>query len=488
MIVDRAIAAKIREWREHPGQMVRELFGATPEKFQDEGLAAFPHTPRLAMKAAKGPGKTTFLAWIGWNFLLTRPEPKCAATSISGQNLADNFWTEMSKWMGKSPFLMDKFTWTKSRIFANEHSETWWMSARTWPQSADASKQADTLAGLHADYILFLLDESGGMPDAVMAAADAALASCVEGHIVQVGNPTQLSGPLYRACSSEKHLWMVIEITGDPDDPNRCERISKQWALDQIAKWGRDNPYVLVNVFGRFPPSSFNALLGPDEVDESMNRMYRADQIGKTARILGVDVALFGDDASSIARREGLQGYPFLTYRNLDSTQGAAQVNRTWNEWRADACFVDGTGGFGAGWGDQLRLLGKAPIMVQYAGAPHDKARYYNKRAEMYFDLVEWVRRGGALPKSDRLKQALINTTYTAPKNLLILEPKEFIKTKISFSPDEADSFAQTFAEPVTARAAMVPRPRTSQDDWHPFRSDMDTPGPRAYQDYDPMR
>ena len=37
-------------------------------------------------------------------------------------------------------------------------------SARTSPQNADKTQQANTLAGLHADYIMFVLDESGGMP------------------------------------------------------------------------------------------------------------------------------------------------------------------------------------------------------------------------------------------------------------------------------------------------------------------------------------
>ena len=38
------------------------------------------------------------LAWLAWNFLLTRREPKIAATSITATNLADNLWAEMAKW------------------------------------------------------------------------------------------------------------------------------------------------------------------------------------------------------------------------------------------------------------------------------------------------------------------------------------------------------------------------------------------------------
>src|SRR5262245_5571063 len=82
----------INEWWDSPPRFVREVFGATPDPWQDEVLAAFPRTPRLAMKACKGPGKTTVLAWLAWNFLLTRDDPKIAATSVSGDNLADNLW------------------------------------------------------------------------------------------------------------------------------------------------------------------------------------------------------------------------------------------------------------------------------------------------------------------------------------------------------------------------------------------------------------
>jgi hypothetical protein len=77
--------------------------------------------------------------------------------------------------------------------------------------------------------MLFVLDESGGMPEAVMAAAEAAMASGIETHIVQAGNPTQLSGPLYRASERDRKLWRVWEITGHPDDPKRTPRMPVAW-------------------------------------------------------------------------------------------------------------------------------------------------------------------------------------------------------------------------------------------------------------------
>lgn len=400
------------------------------------------------MRCCKGPGKTAVLAWLAWNFLLTRPHPKIAATSITAENLADNLWTEMAKWQARSPLLQAAFEWQKTRIIAKDHPETWWMSARTWPKSADSSQQADTMAGLHADYLLFLVDESGGIPDAVMATCEAGLSSCKEGHIIQAGNPTHLSGPLYRACTQDRHKWHVTEITGDPDDPKRSPRVSVEWARDQIRTYGADNPWVLVNVFGRFPPGSLDSLIGPDEVREAMSRVIRPEQYNYAAKILGVDVARYGDDASIIFPRQGLAGFNPKILRNLDSLQGAGHVAQAWGKWQADAVMIDASGGYGAGWIDALRGMGRDPIGVEFAGRP-TSAKYLNKRAEMWFEMVEWVKRGGVLPDSPELLADLTTPTYAFRGDKLQIEAKDQIKARLGRSPDWGDALALTFAFPV---------------------------------------
>src|SRR5262249_56383300 len=114
--------------------------------------------------------------------------------------------------------------------------------------------QGETLAGLHADHILFILDEAGGIPDAVMASAEAALSSCKEGHIVQAGNPTHLEGPLWRACTSERRLWKIVEITGDPDDPRRATRGKPRGGGGEIGENRRGKPRGVGDCFGPLSP------------------------------------------------------------------------------------------------------------------------------------------------------------------------------------------------------------------------------------------
>jgi hypothetical protein len=341
---------------------------------------------------------------------------------------------------------------------------------------------------------MWLLDESGDYPEAIMPVCEGIFnGNPVEAHIVQAGNPTQLSGPLYRACTVARKLWTVIEITADPDDPKRTPRVSVEVAREQIEQYGRDNPYVLVRIFGQFPPSAFNALIGPDELTAATRRSYRPEDISSAALIFGVDVARFGDDQSIIFPRRGVQAFLPKKFRNIDSTVGSGALARMWDEYGADAVFVDNAGLGGGGWIDALIGLGKSPVAIDFGGRAHDAQRYHNRRAEMYFDLVQWIKRGGAIPDDPGLIAALTQTTYTfsrAGGAAMLLEPKESVKKKLGYSPDEADALALSFAEPVSPKRPAVGKPR-HQVEYDPFanlgKAVQDSYG-RSASDYDPFK
>ncbi len=113
----------------------------------------------------------------------------------------------------------------------------------------------------------------------------------------------------------------MIDITADPDDPRRTPRVSVEHAREQIGLYGRDNPWVLVNIFGQFPPSSLNSLIEPEEVRTAMARCWRPFQIGAAPKVLGVDVARFGDDRSrrSSSVSQPAQGLMWLARRRARS-------------------------------------------------------------------------------------------------------------------------------------------------------------------------
>jgi len=116
-------------------------------------------------------------------------------------------------------------------------------------------------------------------------------------------NPTSFDGVLYVASVTQSHLWDIIKITGDPDDPERSPRISIEWAREQIKEYGRDNPWVMATILGMFPPASINQLLGIEEVEAAMARGLRPDVYEWEKKRLGIDVARFGDDRTVLFPR-----------------------------------------------------------------------------------------------------------------------------------------------------------------------------------------
>lgn len=453
-----AIATLVR-WKTDPVAFVRENFGVEPDEWQLEVLGEFARTQRIAMIAAKGCGKTTVEAWCILNFLSTRPHANIACTSVSGDNLRDGLWKELAKWLGQSAFLSANFDWQKERIVSKTHPATWWAAARTWAKSADAQQQSETLAGLHSDYVLFVLDEAGAIPQAVAVTAEAALASGIETKLLIGGNPTTLDGPLYTAAVTQRYLWHVVRVTGDPDDPKRSPRIDLEWAKQQIAAYSRSSPWVMVNVLGLFPPASLNSLLGPEEVEAAMRRHLHEHEYKWAQKRIGVDVARYGDDRTVLFPRQGLASFRPRVMRHergsAVSTDIAAAVMASKAKWGSEVEIFDATGGFAAGAVDVLQASGAAPVSMQFH-SPADDARYVNRRAEMWFRMAEWVRKGGALPPIPELTGELTAPTYTFVNGKFQLEAKDQVKQRLGRSPDLADALALTFAlQDLPAASAM---------------------------------
>lgn len=461
----KAFGQEVKKWRNNALYGAHKLFGFKPDPAQKEFLEAFNpgnEKRRIGLKACVGPGKTAVLAVACWLFLASRPFPKIAATSISWDNLQDNLWPEMAKWQQKSPYLMQKFEWQKTRIFSKEHPERWWMSARAWSKTADKEKLGLTLAGLHEDYTMAVIDESGGVPLEVTNRAEATMATVGGEHwLLQAGNPTHLEGPLYRACTTDRHLWVIIEITGDPDDPKRSPRISHQWAKEQVEKYGRDNPWVMVNILGKFPPSSINTLLGPDEVHEAMNRDYDEAAFAIQAKILGIDCGRFGGARSVIFPRQGKQALvPVVLRPNRTEPDWtgkfAARIMQAHNKWNPDAIFIDASGGWAGGVVDGCRVGGLSLIEV-FVGTKAVDPRYKNRRAEVLFKAAEWVKAGGALPNIPELVREATATTYTFRNGVFVVEDKEQVSEKLGGeSPDLWDAFCLTFAQEVVPRTGYA--------------------------------
>lgn len=473
----------LKKWRLDPVSFVREVFQVEPDVWQRLALMAFasddPIMKRISMQACAGPGKSTILSWCIWNFLLCYAEagehPKCAAVSVTSDNLKDNLWSELSKWQGRSPLLMHEFTWTQTRIFSKAFPSTWFASARSFTKTANADEIGRTLSGLHSKFILFVIDESGDIPPSIIKSAEQGLSTGpVFGKILQAGNPTSHTGMLYEAATKLREQWHVIRITGDPDDPNRSPRIDIVWARDQIKQYGRDNPWVKAYILGQFPDSSINTLLSIEDVMAAVDRPLHEHTYNWSQKRLGVDVARFGMDSSVIFPRQGLRAFKYVQVQGLRSNEVAARVMNAKNKWGSELELVDGTGGYGSGVVDSLLQAGVAAMEIHYSGHAIDQA-YFNKRSEMWFEMAKWIKRGGSITNDSRLIKELTAPTYTFVNGKFQLESKDQIKARLGFSPDVADALGLTFAIPDVATSvatAMYRQPSAAKHDYDPLAND----------------
>lgn len=234
-------------------------------------------------------------------------------------------------------------------------------------------------------------------------------------------------------------LWTVYDT--DALDPEEVERLRRDMNETSFAR----------EYLCDFSAAGDDQLISVAEVEDAMRRIYKAADIQYSPRILGVDPARFGDDRSVIFPRQGLQAFEPLVFRGLDNMELAARVAAKIDSWQPDAVFIDA--GNGSGVIDRLRQLGHDVIEVNFGGKPNNE-HYTNKRAEIWFELRDWLRAGGALPNTTpALRQDLGAPVYWYDaRNKLVLEPKEDIKARGLLSPDLGDALALTFSHFVKPR------------------------------------
>lgn len=455
---DLAARERYRGWREDPVLWVRQVLKAEPDIWQVEGLQAIVREPRVGFSACAGPGKSAELAWVGLWWLDCHFDAQGIAASVTRDNLRDGLWKELATWYGKAPQLQAAFEFQGQRIVHRERPDTWWLAARGWAKDADANAQASALGGFHTKYPLFLLDEIGTLPDAVLVTAERIFTGgTATARLVAAWNPESTDGAAYRVSTRDRKRWTIIPITGDPDDPKRSPRVSIEWARQQIADWGRENDWVRVNVLGQFPRTASDKLLGPDEVTAAMQRGARKEDFQDEPKVMGLDVALFGGDRSVLTMRQGVMCWQPSVWRGLGPSDLADRVAMLATKHEPDLIFIDVTGGYGQGVYEDLTKLGFPCRRVDFGGSASDR-RFLNKRAEMWWLAAEWVKAFGCLPPDPELAGELTAPSYrfkpTGKRTAFSLESKDDLKARGLPSPDKADSLVLTFAAPVMKRGS----------------------------------
>lgn len=193
---------KIPIYRKNPVLFAQEVLLFEPDDWQKQALMDLAESPKVAIKSGQGVGKTGMEAVALLWFLCCYPYPRIVATAPTKQQLHDVLWSEVSKWMSKSPLLSDILKWTKTYIYMVGNEKRWFAVART-------ATKPENMQGFHEDNMLFIVDEASGVADPIMEAILGTL-SGANNKLLMCGNPTRTSGTFYDAFNVDSRYTGAI--------------------------------------------------------------------------------------------------------------------------------------------------------------------------------------------------------------------------------------------------------------------------------------
>lgn len=417
---------------------------------------------KIAVRSGHDIGKTAFLCWIMQWAVSTREDTRGRATANTEKQLTRVLWAELAKWH-RLFIARDFFRHTATAYHSVDPDRvmSWRIDAIPWSED-----NPEAFAGLHnyGKRVIVVFEEASGIHDKIWEVVDGVMHEA-ETELIWIapGNPTRNHGRFYECWNRFADSWHTYKVDSRSVPFANQEEIAKS-----IAQWGMDSDYVKVRYLGDFPDAASTQLIDISTIREARTRAVQS--LHYEALILGVDVARFGSNESVLTFRRGRDArtIPTERYRGLSTVELGARVAAAITRHEVDGCFID-EGGIGGGVVDFVRHLGHACVGVDFgskASTAPGGVYCFNKRAEMYVSVREWLRSGGCIADSADLEKQLtcIEYFFRGGKREIQLIPKEQMETEGFDSPDVADALALTFAYPVSPRAYRRPGNAVAND------------------------
>lgn len=403
---------------------------------------------RIARASGHGIGKSALISMIVKWALDTCEDTRIVFTANTEGQLLTKTMPEITKWHNLS-ITREWFKATATALISAfpGHDKSWRADAVTW-----SLNNTEAFAGLHnqGKRIVVILDEASGIHPKVWEVILGALTD-EDTEIIWLafGNPTLNTGTFRELFGKLRSLWKVGQI-----DSRSVEGTNKAYLDELVETYGIKSDIVKVRVLGQFPSASSLQFIDSDVVAAARVRDIPIELTEPV--IMGVDVARFGDDSSTIYFRKGRDGnfMPPIRLTKVDTMSLASKVAEQAALVGAAVVNVD-EGGIGAGVVDRLVQLNVPVVGVQFGGRPvgivklRNGVKVANRRAEIWAIMREWLE-GAMIPDDDTLDADLTGIEYGFDANdQIILEKKEHMKKRGLASPDDGDGLALTFATQV---------------------------------------
>jgi hypothetical protein len=322
----------------------------------------------------------------------------------------------------------------------------------------DAEQAATAFQGIHARYVLVILDEAGGIPVWLWNAVDT-LVTSPGNRVLAIGNPDDPSSQFEKICRPGS-AWNKIKVdaystpafTGEPCPPEVLEQlVSPEWVEERRVSWGETSPLFISKVEAEFPEVSEETLIYPRWIRAAQDQDLSSFAIGEPGTF-GLDVARDGAAETACYRnRSGMLRQEWIAHKE-DTMATAGRAARVLNETYGAAPMHIDTIGVGGGTFDRLREQG-FPVIPFVASerptTPDARRRFVNRRAEQWWAFREGMEQGlYDLPpdgEDDAMISQLMSIRYTIRSDgRILIESKEDMLKRGLPSPDRADAVMQS--------------------------------------------
>jgi len=438
----------ILTYEKHPDLFVEDLLGVTPQDWQREMMAATLQHRKLSLRSGHGLGKTACCSWLMIWYLLTRYPVKVVCTAPSASTLYDGLMAETKRWVKELPTPIRTLLEIKSdRIELASSPTEAFLSART-----SRAESPESLAGIHSDHTMILVDEASGVPEQVYEAAYGSM-SGKNAVVILIGNPTRSSGYFYETHTRLRDSWWTKKVSC-LDSP----LVSPDFIAEMAEKYGETSNAMKVRVYGEFPTAEDDTLISLHAVEQASKR--KVEQPEGTPVVWGLDVARYGDDASVLCIRQGRHLIELHSWKKLSLMELAGRVLDLLHssDEPPEEILVDSIG-LGAGVLDRLRELDISARGVNVSESPAMADRYANLRAELWDLTKQWFTEEVQIPNDDSLIADLTAPRYSFNSSgKMIVESKAETKKRLGRSTDFADSLVLTFASTAAGASGQYRR------------------------------
>jgi len=381
-------------------------------------------------------------------YLLTRYPVKVVCTAPSASTLYDGLMAETKRWVKELPTPIRSLLEIKSdRIELASSPTEAFLSART-----SRAESPESLAGIHSDHTMILVDEASGVPEQVYEAAYGSM-SGKNAVVILIGNPTRSSGYFFETHTRLRDSWWTKKVSC-LDSP----LVSPDFIAEMAEKYGEESNAFRVRVLGEFPLAEDDTLISLHAVEQASKRTV--EQPEGTAVVWGLDVARYGDDASVLCIRKGRHLIELQSWKKLSLMELSGRVLDFLNtaDEPPDEILVDSIG-LGAGVLDRLRELDIPARGVNVSESPAMADRYANLRAELWDLTKSWFNEEVQIPNDDSLIADLTAPRYSFNSSgKMIVESKAETKKRLGRSTDFADSLVLTFASSAAGASGQYRR------------------------------